>query len=135
MLTLDQANAMLAAARHCAAARGFAPVSIYVLDAAAYPLAFARMDGCFLGAIDVALGKARTAALFRADSAAVGAHFRPGAPAFSLENTNGGLVGFGGGVALRNAQGDCVGAIGVSGATMEEDQLIAEAGAAALAQG
>lgn len=104
-----------------------------VVNATAYPVAFARMDDCLLGAIDVAYRKARTAALFRADSVEVGANFQPGGPAYALENTNGGLIGFGGGVLLRDAQGRVLGAIGVSGASAEQDQAIAETAARALA--
>ncbi|MFM0739578.1 heme-binding protein [Paraburkholderia xenovorans] len=132
MLLLDHAVAVVAAAIQYTRECGLPPVSVTIVDAAAYPLSFARMDGCFLGAIDVANRKARTAALFRANSDEVGANFRPGAPAFSLENTNGGLVGFGGGVVLRDANGHIVGAIGVSGATMEQDQEIAEVAARRL---
>lgn len=132
MLSLDLASAIVAAAQQYALSRGFPPVSISVVDAAAYPLYFVRMDGCFLGAIDVAQRKARTAALFRAESAEVGQNFRPGEPAFSLENSNGGLIGFGGGIPLRDSEGRFIGAIGISGASIEQDQLIAEAGVDAL---
>ena len=133
MLCHDQASTIVAAAQQFALSAGLPPVCISVVDAAAYPLYFMRMDDCFLGAIDVALRKARTSALFRSDSAVVGRNFQPGAAALSLENSNGGLIGFGGGVPLRDAEGRCIGAIGVSGASMEQDQLIAEAGAHALA--
>ncbi|NIF75677.1 heme-binding protein, partial [Burkholderia sp. Ap-962] len=108
---------------------GLPPFAVTVVDATAYPVAFARMDDRFLGAIDGAYRKARTAALFRADSVEVGANFQPGGPAYALENTNGGLIGVGGGVLLRDAQGRVLGAIGVSGASAEQDQAIAEAAA------
>jgi len=91
------------------------------------------MDGTFLGAIDVAHRKARTAALFNADSAVLGQFLRPGAPAYSLENSNDGLIGFGGGVVLRDNQGRVLGAVGVSGASVDEDETIAQAAAAAVA--
>lgn len=131
-LTLNMAEAVIAAARQSASENNFPPVSITVLDAGAHLLAFARMDGTFLGTIDVAHGKARTAVLFRTDSANVGADLHPNGPAYSLENTNGGLVGIGGGVPLRSAAGDVVGAVGVSGATKEQDQIIAEFAASVL---
>lgn len=103
-----------------------------MLDAGAHLLAFSRMDGTFLGTIDVAHGKARTAVLFRANSADVGAALHPNGAAYSLENTNGGLVGIGGGVPLLTTAGDVIGAVGVSGATKDEDQIIAECAARAI---
>ncbi|MEB2551836.1 GlcG/HbpS family heme-binding protein, partial [Burkholderia gladioli] len=63
MLPLDHANALIAAATHHAREHGLPPVSVTVVDATAYPVAFARRDDCVLGAIDVAYRKARTAAL------------------------------------------------------------------------
>jgi uncharacterized protein GlcG (DUF336 family) len=100
-------------------------------DDAAYLAGFARMDGTF-GAIDVAHRKAQTAALFKVNSAVLGENFKPGAPAQSLENSNGGLMGFGGGVVLRDAEGDMIGAVGISGGSVEEDEIVAQATAAAL---
>jgi len=133
-LTLALAEAIIAEAKKVVAEQNFPPVCISVLDAAAYPLAFARMDGTFLATIDIAERKAKTAALFQADSDKVGANFIPGAPAYSLENSNGGLVGIGGGVVLRNRQQQVIGAVGVSGATIEQDKIIADAAAKVAAQ-
>jgi len=62
----------------------------------------------------------------------VGANFLPGAPAYSLENSNGGLVGIGGGVPLYDAEQRFVGAVGISGATIEQDLAIAVFAANAL---
>lgn len=131
-LTLRMAEAVIAAAHQSVTDNQFPPVSISVLDAGAHLLAFSRMDGTFLATIDVAHGKARTSLLFRNDSANVGVDLHPNGAAYSLENTNGGLVGIGGGVPLRNAAGEVIGAVGVSGATKEEDQIIAEFAARAI---
>jgi uncharacterized protein GlcG (DUF336 family) len=132
-LNLATAEAVIAAAKVTAEQKGLPPVSISVVDDAAHLVAFSRMDGTFLGAIDVAHRKARTAALFNVDSAVLGEFLRPGAPAYSLENSNGGLIGFGGGVVLRDADGRIIGAVGVSGASVDEDEAIAQAAAAAVA--
>jgi uncharacterized protein GlcG (DUF336 family) len=132
-LDLATAEAVIAAAKTASADKGLPPVSISVVDEAAHLIAFSRMDGTFLGAIDVAHRKARTAALFNADSAVLGQFLRPGGPAYSLENSNDGLIGFGGGVVLRNSQGRMIGAVGVSGASVDEDEAIAQAAAAACA--
>jgi len=53
-------------------------------------------------------------------------------PCFGIEHSNGGLITFPGGVPLKNSKGEVVGAIGVSGSTVENDHTVAAAGAAAL---
>ena len=109
------------------------PAIIAVVDAGVHLKAFTRMDGAVLGSIDIALKKARTAALFQTNSEAVWEYCKPGAPAPALELTNGGLAPFGGGVPLRDGHGRLVGAVGVSGGAVAQDLEIAEAAAAALA--
>jgi uncharacterized protein GlcG (DUF336 family) len=131
MLSLSQAQAALAAGQARAAALGV-PVNIAVLDAAAHLKAFGRMDAAVLGSIDVALGKARTAALFGITSEAVWDYCKPGAPAPGLERSNGGLMTFPGGVPLRDADGRLFGAVGVSGGSPDQDAEIARAAAATL---
>ena len=131
MLSLSQAQAALAAGQARAAALGV-PVNIAVLDAAAHLKAFGRMDEAVLGSIDVAQGKARTAALFGITSEAVWDYCKPGAAAPGLERSNGGLMTFPGGVPLRDADGQLLGAVGVSGGSPEQDADIARAAAATL---
>jgi uncharacterized protein GlcG (DUF336 family) len=131
-LTLSIAERVIAAAKHATAAHSFPPVNIVVVDPAAHLVAFARMDDALLGTIDVAHRKARTAALFQTDSAVLGQVAQPGAISYTLEHSNGGLIGFGGGVVLRDATGLAIGAIGISGASVEEDEIIARAAAAAV---
>jgi uncharacterized protein GlcG (DUF336 family) len=131
-INLSIAEAVIAEAKETVIAKGLPPMSISVVDDGAHLVAFCRMDGTFAGAIDVAHRKARTAALFRVDSSIVGESFRLGAPAYSLENSNGGLMGFGGGVVLRDPHGDAIGAVGVSGGSTAEDELVAQAAAAAI---
>jgi uncharacterized protein GlcG (DUF336 family) len=130
-LTSAQARAVIATAETKASATGV-PVIIAVLDAAAHLKAFTRMDGAVLGSIDVALRKARTAALFQVNSEAVWEYCKPGAPAHALELTNDGLAPFGGGIPLRDADGEVIGAVGVSGGAVAQDLEIAQAAAAAF---
>lgn len=111
-------------ARSLACEQGFA-VCISVVDDSGLLRAFLRMDDAVPGAIDVSLKKARTAALFRTDSGEIGAAARPGGAIYTLEATNGGLISFGGGIVLHDAQGKAIGAVGVAGATVEDDQAIA----------
>nr|WP_302852195.1 heme-binding protein [Shewanella decolorationis] len=99
---------------------------VSVVDHAGLLVHFERMDNALLGAIDVAIKKARTAALFQTNSAELGAIAQPGGAIYTLEATNGGLISFGGGVILRNEQGNVIGAIGVAGATVEGDEAIAQ---------
>ena len=131
-LTSSQARAVIVAAEARASAIGV-PVVVAVVDAGVHLKAFTRMDDAVLGSIDIALKKARTSALFRANSDAVWEYCKPGAPAHALEFTNDGLAPFGGGVLLRAADGKVLGAVGVSGGAVAEDAEIAEAAAAVLA--
>jgi uncharacterized protein GlcG (DUF336 family) len=101
---------------------------IAVLDAAGHLKGFTRMDRAWLGAIDVAIKKARTSILFEADTEQVWEACKPDALADGLEFTNDGLVTFAGGMPLRNARGEVYGAIGVSGGQVSEDRDIAKAG-------
>lgn len=131
MITNQQAHAIIAAGEARAKEIGV-PVNIAVLDAGANLKAFCRMDGAVLGSIDVAMGKARTAALFQTTSEAVWDYCKPGAPAPGLELSNGGLMTFAGGIPLMDAQGAMLGSVGVSGGAVSQDRKIAEAAAAAL---
>lgn len=131
MITIHQARALIAAGEARADALGV-PVNIAVLDAGAHLKAFARQDGAVLGSIDIAVNKARTAALFRAPSEALWDYAKPGGPSPGLENSNGGLVVFPGGLPLFDAAGAPIGAVGVSGGAPSQDLEIAQAAAAAL---
>ena len=129
-ISLDQAQTAVAAAIEKATELG-CKSDITVVDAGANLKAFARMDDAFLGSIDVAYKKARTARLFSMPSGAIGELSQPGGPLYGIERSNGGLITFAGGVPIID--GDTViGAIGVSGDSVENDQAIAEAGAKAI---
>jgi uncharacterized protein GlcG (DUF336 family) len=131
MITADQARSIVAAGE--ARAREInVPVNIAVLDAGAHLKAFSRMDGALLGSIDIAMGKARTAALFGLASETIWEFAKPGSSSPGLENTNGGLVPFAGGIPVRNAAGALIGAVGISGGAVAQDLSIAEAAVAAI---
>lgn len=107
-------------------------MNVTVIDAGGNLKAFARMDGAWLGSIDISAKKARTARFFDMDSGAIGNLSQPAGPLYNIEVSNGGLITFPGGVPLKNASGEIVGAIGVSGSTVENDHTVAVAGASAL---
>lgn len=101
--------------------------NITILDTSGYLKSFIRMDEAFLGSIDIAIGKARTAMLFRMNSEAVGEFLRPEAQAYGMVSTSGGLVGFKGGMPVKSA-GQIIAYIGVSGGSPDQDFEIAQAG-------
>lgn len=131
MITLHQAQALLAAGEARAKELGV-QANIAVLDAGAHLKAFVRQDGAVLGSIDIALSKARTSVLFQIPSAAAWEYCKPGAPAPGLENSNGGLAVFPGGLPVFDSSQNLIGAIGVSGGAPSQDLDIATAAAAAL---
>jgi uncharacterized protein GlcG (DUF336 family) len=124
-ISLKQAYAILKAAETRSRELGVAS-NIVVMDAGAHLKAFSRMDDALLGTIDIALRKARTAALFGKNTEAVGALCKPDGPFPGMETTNGGLVTFTGGVPVRAADGTVIGAVGVSGGDPVQDLDIAQ---------
>lgn len=102
---------------------------IAIVDAGGNLKAFIRMDGAWLGSVDIAMRKARTARLFDTESAKLGKMSQPGQPLYGIEFSNSGLITFGGGIPLEDSSGTIIGAIGVSGSTVENDVKVAEAGA------
>lgn len=100
-------------------------VNIALVDADGYLVHFVHMDGALLGSADLAVRKAKTSALFRTESGSLGSRSEPGGPLWSIENGDRELVTFAGGVPLFDREGHCIGAIGVSGGTVEQDRQIA----------
>lgn len=107
-------------------------MNIAVVDAGGNLKAFARMDGAWLGSIDIAIKKANTARYFDMPTAALGPVAQPGESLYHIEFSNGGLITFPGGLPLTTADGTVVGAVGVSGSTVDNDQAVAEAGAGVI---
>ena len=128
VLTLAAAQQVIAAAQAKAQAENW-PCVISVVDAAGLPLALVRMDNAAVPAgVEIAPGKARTAALFRRPSGALEDAINGSRPAAATAR---GFVLMRGGLPLV-ADGQIVGAIGVSADTPQHDEEIAKAGVAAL---
>lgn len=107
-------------------------MNVAVVDAGGNLKAFAREDGAWLGSIDIAIKKAKTARYFDMPSHKIGELSQPGGSLYNIEHSNDGLISFPGGVPLKNDDGEVIGAVGVSGSTVENDLAVAEAGAEAL---
>jgi uncharacterized protein GlcG (DUF336 family) len=129
-ITLEQAQTIVDSAHEAAVGNGTL-MNIAVVDAGGNLKAFVRMDGAWLGSIDISIKKARTARFFDMESGAIGQLSQPGGPLYNIEVSNGGLISFPGGIPLV-VDGKTVGAIGVSGSTVENDRAVALAGAQAL---
>jgi uncharacterized protein GlcG (DUF336 family) len=126
MLTLDQAQLLIGAAIAKAKQIG-QPMNIAVVDAGANLAAFARMDGAWLGSIDIAINKAFTARAFDISTLELGRNSQPGGQFFGIHGANHGRVMiFAGGLPLKT-NGQVVGAVGVSGGSGEQDQAVAQA--------
>ncbi|MEN2398679.1 heme-binding protein [Flavobacterium sp. MC2016-06] len=130
-VTLIQAEKILKAAKEKAKQIGV-PMNIAILDEGANLKAFCRMDGALLGCADIAIKKAKTARFFDIDSGEIGKLSQPGGALYNIEHSNGGLISFAGGVVLRKNSNKIIGAIGVSGGTVEQDYEVAIAGASIL---
>ena len=129
-VTLAQAEQIIAAAKQKSAELGIKQ-NICVVDSGSNLVAFARMDGAWIGSVDIAQKKARTAAWFMMDTKALSPLVQPGESLYHIEHSNGGLITFPGGIVLKQDD-EVIGAVGVSGSTVEDDHAVAEAGAAAL---
>jgi len=130
-ITLAQAEAAIFAAKIKAAAID-TKMNISVVDAGSNLVAFARMDGAWIGSVDISFKKAKTAAWFTMDTAALSPLIQPGQSLYNIEHSNGGLITFPGGVIIKNEAGEVIGAIGVSGSLVENDHAVAVAGANAV---
>ena len=129
-ITLEQARNAVSAAIAKSEEMGV-KMDIAIVDAGGNMKAFARMDGAWLGSIDIAMKKACTARNFDMNTGEIGKLSQPGGPLYNIEHSNGGLITFPGGIPIKNANGEVIGAIGVSGSSVEDDHAVAESGAAA----
>ncbi|MGV3558655.1 GlcG/HbpS family heme-binding protein [Larkinella arboricola] len=132
-ITLEQAEQAVKAAKAKAAEIGTL-MNIAVVDAGANLKAFVHMDGAWLGSIDIAQRKARTARYFDMPTGEIGKLSQPGGSLYNIEHSNGGLITFPGGIPIKNGAGEIIGAIGVSGSTVENDHTVAQAGVDAISQ-
>lgn len=107
-------------------------MNIAIVDAGANLKAFHRMDDAWLGSIDISCKKARTARYFDMPTGAIGELSQPDGALFNIEHSNGGLISFPGGLPVTNDDGTVIGAIGVSGSTVENDHAVAESAVNAI---
>ena len=130
-LTLADATQITEAARAHAAGLG-TPVTITVVDGGGNVRTQTRMDGARFGTLNVSANKAFTAAAFGAPTKVLTDLVQPGAPLFGFADAMGGrFVSFAGGIPLVRDD-EVIGAIGISGGSVDQDQAIADAGATAL---
>ncbi|MGZ4960214.1 MAG: GlcG/HbpS family heme-binding protein [Methylomonas sp.] len=101
---------------------------IAVVDSGADLKAFVRMNGAWVGSIDIAIKKAKTACFFGMNTGQIGQLSQPGGPLYGIEHSNQGLITFPGGIPIVDNDGVLIGAIGVSGSTVENDHQVAKAG-------
>ena len=130
-ITLAQAEQIISVAKEKAIALD-TKMNIAVVDAGANLVAFVRMDGAWLGSLDISIKKAKTARFFDMNTGVVGELSQPGGSLYNIEHSNNGLITFPGGIPIKNAAGEIIGAIGVSGSAVENDHAVAEAGASSI---
>jgi uncharacterized protein GlcG (DUF336 family) len=130
-VTLDQAQAIVEAARVKADDIGV-PMNVAVVDAGNNLTAFARMDGAWLGSIDIAQSKAYTARAFDMPTRDLTEMAQPGEPLFGIESSSQRVIIFAGGIPLTDGE-TVVGAVGVSGGTPDQDHDVCAAAVAAYA--
>ncbi len=131
MVTLADARRVIAAAEKKADAIG-QPMNIAVVDTGGNLVSHVRMDGAWLGSIDISIHKAFTARAFDIATKDLATHSQSGGQFFGIHGSNGGrIMIFAGGVPLKR-DGKVVGGLGISGGSGEQDQTVAEAGAAAF---
>ena len=130
-VSLEQARKVIRAGQEKAVEIG-RPMNIAVVDAGANLVAFERMEGAWLGSIDISINKAFTSRAFDIETKALGENSQSGDQFFGIHVSNHGRVMiFAGGVPLKNGD-EVVGGVGVSGGLGKEDQAVAEAAAAAF---
>lgn len=104
------------------------PVVISIVDAGGNLLAMERMDDAFITSIDIANNKAYTAWALRCGTNEMSGAIQPGESLYGLNLTNDArIICFGGGFPIV-MDGQVIGAIGVSGGSVDEDMAIAKAG-------
>src|SRR5712671_7130095 len=131
MVTLNEARRVIAAAEK-KAAEIRQPMNIAVVDEGGNLVSHVRMDGAWIGSIDIAINKAYTSRAFDISTKDLAQHSQSGGQFFGIHASNSGkIMIFAGGIPLKR-DGKVVGAIGVSGGSGEQDHAVAEAGAAVV---
>ncbi len=130
-VTLADAKRMIEGGEKKAAEIG-QPMNIAVADAGGNIVAHVRMDGAWIGSIDISQKKAYTSRAFDIATKDLAEHSQSGKQFFGIHASNNGkIMIFAGGVPLKK-DGQVVGAVGVSGGSGEQDHAVAEAAAAAF---
>lgn len=130
-VTLEDARRVIAAAEARADEIG-QPMNIAVVDGGGNLVAHVRQDGAWIGSVNISINKAWTSKAFDIATKDLGDNAQPTQQFYGIHATNGGKVAiFAGGIPLSR-DGVVVGAVGVSGGSGEQDQTVAEAGAAAF---
>lgn len=108
------------------------PMNIAVVDAGGNLVAHIRMDGAWLGSVDVSINKAYTARAFDSSTKDLAEDAHSGGQFFGIQLSNAGrIMTFAGGIPLRRGD-QIVGGVGVSGGDAKQDQAVAESAAAAF---
>ena len=130
-MTLSDARRIIAAAEEKAAEIG-QPMNIAVADAGGNLVAHVRMDGAWIGSIDISQKKAYTSRAFDISTKDLATQSQSGGQFFGIHASNDGrIMIFAGGIPLKKGR-SVVGAIGVSGGSGDQAHAVAEAGAAAF---
>ena len=129
-LSLDLALALLARVRDEAASRNLS-LATAVVDGSGYVLASQRMDGAALGAMQLAVGKAFTAASWATPTGEFTQSTQPGGDDWGWNTTDARIVVYAGGIPLL-VDGELVGGLGASGGAAVEDEECVAAAAKAL---
>ncbi len=130
-ITLEQAQAVVKAALAKAEDMKL-KMNVAVVCGGGHLMAFARKEGAWLGSVDIAIKKAKTARYFDMPTGDLGKLSQPGEPLYGIEVSNNGLISFPGGIPLKDSAGTVIGAIGVSGSTVDDDNKVAKAGVEGL---
>lgn len=130
-VTIEQAEKAIAAAREKALELK-TQMCIAVVDSGGVLKAFYRMDDAWVGSIDISMKKAKTAVFFGMPTGQIGKLSQPGGPLYGIEHSNDGLITFPGGLPIVDKNGVMIGAVGVSGSSVENDHAVAQAGVATL---
>ena len=126
-VTMEQAQKAIEAARK-KAQKIDTQMCIAIVDSGANLKAFLRMDDAWVGSIDIAIKKAKTAVFFMMPTGEIGKLSQPGKSLYGIEHSNEGLITFPGGLPIVDEEGVLIGGIGVSGSSVENDHAVAEAG-------
>jgi len=130
-VTIEAAAKAIEAARKKAIAIK-TQMCIAVVDSGGNLKAFTRMDDAWVGSIDISIKKAKTAVFFGMPTGSIGKLSQPGGSLYGIEHSNDGLITFPGGLPIVDKDGVMIGAMGVSGSSVENDHAVCEAGVLTL---